>query len=81
MRGIKRVAGHGNFRVTALVVAAGAVMMLVAIGMPGCGGGNSGVAPFAGVWVANSVAPAALHFPGTDLNFGGTFRLPAHAAA
>jgi DNA-binding beta-propeller fold protein YncE len=78
VRGNKREAGRGSSRVSGLVAAMGAVMMLAAIGTLGCGGGggNSGVAPFAGVWVANSGAPAALHFPGTDLNFGGTFPFP-----
>ncbi len=52
-------------------------MMLLAIGTLGCGGGNSGVAPFAGTWVANnSVPPNALHFPGADFVLGGTFPFP-----
>lgn len=77
MRGTKREAGHGSFRVSGLVTAMGAVMMLLAIGTMGCGGGNSGVAPFAGVWVANnSVPPTGLHFPGADFAFGGTFAFP-----
>jgi len=54
----------------------GAVMMLLAIGTLGCGGGNSGVAPFAGVWVANSGGPNALHFPGADFHIGGTLPFP-----
>ena len=78
MRGNKREAGHGSFRVSGLVTVAGAVMMLLAIGTMGCGGGgNSGVAPFAGVWVANSMVPTdALHFPGTDFVIAGAFPFP-----
>ncbi len=77
MKGIKREAGHGSFRGRRLVAVLGAVMMLLAIGTLGCGGGNSGVAPFAGVWVANnSVPPTALHFPGTDFHIGGTLPFP-----
>ncbi len=76
MRGTKREAGHGSFRVSGVVTAVGAVMMLLAIGTLGCGGGNSGVAPFAGTWVANSMGPNALHFPGADFVLGGTFPYP-----
>jgi hypothetical protein len=60
-----------------VVTALGAVMMLLAIGTMGCGGGNSGVTPFAGVWVANNSAPpTALHFPGADIVLAGTFGFP-----
>lgn len=77
MRGIKSEAGNRGFRVSGLAAGLGGIMILVAIGALGCGGGgNSGVAPFAGVWVANSGAPAVLHYPGADLNFGGTFPYP-----
>lgn len=76
MRGTKGKPGHGSFRVSGLITAVGAVMMLLAIGSMGCGGGgsNSFVAPFAGVWVANSAPPTnVLHFPGAVFHSGGTF--------
>src|SRR5277367_6891769 len=76
MTGTKSQAGHRRFRVSGLITAVGAVMMLLAIGSLGCGGGssNSFVAPFAGVWVANSAPPTnVLHFPGAVFHSGGTF--------
>ena len=61
---------------------AGAVMALVAVGaLGGCGGGNTGVIPFAGVWVANSGTPRAQHYAGIDFRVAGTFNVPAAAAA
>lgn len=73
----KRQAGHDCFRVSGVVTALGAVMMLLAIGTMGCGGANSGVKPFAGVWVANnSVLPTTLHFPGAHIVLAGTFGFP-----
>ena len=70
--------GHGSFRVSGLITAVGAVMMLLAIGSMGCGGGSSsGVAPVSGVWVANSAPPTnVLHFPGADFQLSGTFAFP-----
>ncbi|HEV3111873.1 MAG TPA: hypothetical protein VGY99_15405 [Candidatus Binataceae bacterium] len=56
---------------------AGAVMALVAVGaLGGCGGGNTGVIPFAGVWVANSGTPRAQHYAGIDFRVAGTFNVP-----
>ena len=83
MRGNKNETERVGFRAGGLVAAVGAVMMLLAIGTMGWGGGgNSGVTPFAGVWVANnSVPPTALHSPGADFALGGTFRVPADPAA
>lgn len=77
MREAKSEAGQGSFQLTGLITAVGAVMMLLAIGSMGCGGGNSGVAPFAGVWVANSAPPTnVLHFPGADFHSGGALPYP-----
>jgi hypothetical protein len=71
----KRAKGAG-FRGRGLVAALGGAMLLLAIGAVGCGGGNSGVAPFAGVWVANSMAANALHFPGADFILSGALAFP-----
>lgn len=60
-----------------LFAAVGAVMALVAVGgLGGCGGGNTGVKPFAGVWVANSGTPRVQHYLGTDFTVAGTFPFP-----
>jgi hypothetical protein len=63
-----------------LVVGMRAIMVLLSAAFIGCGGGNSGVAPLAGVWVANSGAaggvPRAQHYSGANLQFTGTLSIP-----
>jgi len=46
------------------------------IAMGGCGGGNTGTFPLAGVWVANSGIPRVQHYPGADFVFSGMHPLP-----
>jgi len=74
--GTKRAANHGRLSGSRMVAAVGAVMMLLAVGAVGCGGGNSGTLPVAGVWVANSGTPRVQHYPGTDFVFNGSFAFP-----
>lgn len=66
----------GGFRITGPVMAAAAAIALMAAAIGGCGGGNTGVAPLAGVWVANSGTPRAQHYPGTDFLLSGTIAFP-----
>lgn len=75
------MSNKGNKRIyltgLCLHVAVGAVLVLVAAGaLGGCGGGNSGVTPFAGVWVANSGKPNVQHYAGVDFRVSGTFPFP-----
>ena len=57
--------------------AIGLIISLAAmLGLGACGGGNSGVTPFAGVWVANSGTPRVQHYPGVDFTVVGTFPFP-----
>jgi hypothetical protein len=74
--GIKREAKHGRMSGRRLIAAVGAVMMLLAVGAIGCGGGNTGTLPLAGVWVANSGTPRVQHYTGTDFGFNGSFAFP-----
>jgi hypothetical protein len=70
---------RGYLRGVRLFAAAGAVMALVAVvALEGCGGGggNTGITPFAGVWVANSGHPNVQHYPGLDFRVLGTFAFP-----
>jgi hypothetical protein len=68
---------HGRFGGMRLVVAVGAVMLLIMAGVMGCGGSSSSfIAPFAGVWVANGGVGRVSHFTGTELNASGSFNVP-----
>ncbi len=66
----------GRFGITGLLIAGGAALALMAAAIGGCGGGNTGVAPLAGVWVANSGTPRAQHYAGLDFRLTGTFAFP-----
>jgi len=74
--GTRREANHGRLSGRRMVAAVGAVMMLLAVGAVGCGGGNSGTLPLAGVWVANSGTPRVQHYTGTDFGFNGSIAFP-----
>ena len=77
VRGINREAKGGRFGWKTVAAGVSAVMMLLAIGAVGCGGGgNSQIFPFAGVWVANGGGGNVLHFSGGVLNFAGAFNFP-----
>jgi sugar lactone lactonase YvrE len=70
----KRNARGDGFAGIRLLAAVGAVMVLIAAGVMGCGSSSStAIAPFAGVWVANGGVGRVSHFSGTELNASGSF--------
>jgi streptogramin lyase len=80
MTGGRKSTGWPPFRGLCVVASMAAVMAVLTLVEWGCGGGNTGVVPLAGVWVANSGAgrgvPRVQHYTGGDFIFSGSFAFP-----